>query len=318
MNNEQLLRAVQAKITSGEMKREEVEQMLRNIPQIGKKGWNFSITRMLYFIGAAIVIVGIIIFVAQIWKDIGSIGRITVTFGLGMLFALLGSILMKQKPNESIGSVFHTIGGVLIPGGSMVILSELNRGYASIWPVTLTIGVIFLFYILLTTIHKRAILTFFAIANGTSFIYLLVESLLQQGTYRIDDIYVYVTMVVGICYLLLSHSFRNTWNKDLINILNFFGSTAVLGAAITQVDLHVSWQLFYFVLVGMGLLVSIYLQSRIILIMSTLFLIGHISFITGKYFANSIGWPLALVLLGLIFIALGYSSFKIGKKYIKT
>ena len=44
MNNEQLLRAVQAKLATGEMRRAEVEQMLQTIPRAGKKGWNFSVT----------------------------------------------------------------------------------------------------------------------------------------------------------------------------------------------------------------------------------------------------------------------------------
>jgi hypothetical protein len=316
MNNEQLLQAIQAKLASGEMKREDVEQILHNTPQVGKKGWNFSVTRMLYLIGAAIVIVGIVIFVSQIWEDIGSIGRIAVTLGLGMLFAALGSALLKQKPSESIGPVFHAIGGLLIPGGAVVTLSELGKKSSTILPVAITFGAIFIFYSMLARIHKHAVLTFFAIANGTAFIYLLTEAILQNATYRMEDLYVYLTMIIGISYILLAHSFKNTWNKQLFGALCFFGSTAVLGSAITRVDLYTSWLIFYFVLICLGLVVSIYLQSRIILIMSTIFLIAHISFITGKYFANSLGWPISLVLLGFIFIGLGYSSFRIGKKYI--
>lgn len=317
MNNEQLLRAVRAKLESGEMHREEVEQMLQNIPHAGKKGWNFSVTKMLYMIGVAIVVVGIIIFVSQIWEDIGSVGRIGVTLGLGMMFAAFGSLLLKQKPTESIGPIFHIIGGLLIPSGAMVTLSELGQESTSLLPVAITFFGIFVFYLLLTKIHKHVALTFFAITNGTAFIYLLTESILQNATYRFEDLYVYLTMIVGTSYILLAHSFKNTWNKDLVGALCFFGSTAFLGAAISQVPDSLPWQLLYFVFVFVGLYVSVYLKSRVILIMSTIFLIGHISYITSEYFADSLGWPISLVLLGFIFIGLGYSSFKISKKYIQ-
>ncbi|HRN69666.1 MAG TPA: hypothetical protein PLS49_00645 [Candidatus Woesebacteria bacterium] len=318
MNNEQLLRAVKAKLESGEMRREEVEQMLQTIPHAGKKGWNFSVTKMLYLIGAAIAVTGIIIFVSQIWEDIGSLGRISVTLGLGMLFAAFGSALLKQKPQESIGPIFHAMGGILIPSGAIVTLIELGGESDNILPVALTIGSIFLFYVALAKFHKHAVLTFFAIVNGTSFIYLLIESILQNSTYRIDDLYTYVTMSVGVSYILLAHSFKNTWNKDLVGVLCFFGSIAFFGAGATQVYDSGLWQIVYFVLLGIGLYISVILKSRSILIISTIFLLYHISVITSKYFADSIGWPITLVLLGFIFIGLGYSSFKISKKYIQS
>lgn len=317
MDNEQLLRAVKSKLQSGEMSRTEVEQMLQSIPHAEKKGWSFSVTRMLYLIGAAIVVVGIIIFVSQIWEDIGSIGRISITLGLGMLFAALGSMLLKQKPTERIGPVFHVIGGLLIPGGAMVTLTELGRESTQLLPVAITYGIIFVFYLALAQIHKHVVLTFFTIINGTTFVYVLIESLLQNTTYRLEDLYVYLTMVVGTSYILLAHSFKNTWNKDLVGVLCFFGSAAFLGSAISQVSDSVLWQVIYFIFIGAGLYLSIFLKSRAILIVSTIFLIGHISYITSEYFADSLGWPISLVLLGLIFIGLGYSSFRINKKYIQ-
>ncbi len=317
MNNQQLLRALEAKLKSGEINRDEVEKILQSSPQSAKKGLHLSVTKMLYFIGAAIVVVGIIIFVSQIWEDIGSIGRISVTLGLGMMFAGFGSALLKQKPTENIGPVFHAIGGLLIPGGALVTLSELGKESTSVFPVAITFGGIFAFYLMLTRIHKHAVLTFFAIANGTAFIYLIVESILQNATYRLEDLYIYLTMIVGTSYILLAHSFRNTWNHNLFSVLCFFGSTAFLGAAATQVPDSFNWQLLFFILIGIGLYVSVILKSKAILIMSTIFLLYHISYITGKYFADSLGWPISLVILGLIFIGLGYSSFRISKKYIQ-
>jgi len=92
MNKEELLQELSAKVSAGELSREEVMSRL-NLPtaqvdeESEKKFPHFSVTNMLYVLGAAIVIIGIVTFVDQIWRDIGSFGRISVTLGLGLLIA---------------------------------------------------------------------------------------------------------------------------------------------------------------------------------------------------------------------------------------
>jgi hypothetical protein len=271
---------------------------------------------MLYVLGAAIVLIGIVIFVSQIWDGIGSFGRISVTLGLGFLIAAIGSMLLKSKPDENIGAVFHFIGGILIPGGAVVTLSELNVDLVSLWSIAITFGVIFAFYLLLNSVHKNPILTFFSIANGTAFVYFIVEAIVDGPFYKHEVLYAYLTMVIGASYLLLAHSFHNGWNKKLIGVLYFFGITGFLGGGFSQVFDSVLWQMLYFIIVIGGLALSVYMRSRSILIMSTLFLIAHVSYITGEYFADSLGWPISLVILGFVFIGLGYISININKKYI--
>jgi len=324
MNKEELLQELSAKVSIGEITQEEVMSRLNVAPTAQpehewglRKLSHFSVTKMLYVLGAAIVIIGVIIFVAQIWDDIGSFGRIIVTLGLGFLLTAIGSVLLKQKPEDNIGPIFHFIGGMLIPGGAMVTLSELSVEVISLWPVTITFGIIFIFYLTLNYVHKHAILTFFTIANGTVFIYLLVESIVGGSSYINENLYAYLTMVIGASYLLLAHAFRDGWNKILIGALYFFGITGFLGAAFSQVFDSIPWQMLYVLIVIGGLFLSVYMKSRIILVMSTIFLIAHVSYITSEYFADSIGWPISLVILGFIFIGLGYASITINKKYLQ-
>lgn len=327
MNKEELLRELSAKVSAGEISHEEIISRFNFSPRTQqedegdvKKFTRFSVKKMLYVLGAAIVIIGIVIFFEQIWGDIGSFGRISVTLGIGLLIAAIGSVLLKQKPEDYIGPIFHLIGGMLIPGGAVVTLYELNVDVVSSWSVAITFGIIFAFYLLLNLVHKHAVLTFFAIANGTAFIYLTLNAIIGgpfRGFIGIRDTYAYVTMAIGASYLLLAHAFRRGWNKILIGALYFFGITGFLGAAFSQVIDSVPWQMLYFLIVIVGLLLSVYMRSRSILVMSTLFLIAHISYITSEYFANSLGWPISLIVLGFIFIGLGYASITIHKKYIK-
>lgn len=325
MNKSELLQELSAKLNAGEISREEVMSKLNFAPstqasniESKRKHWHFSITKLLYVLGAAIVLIGVIIFIAQIWDGIGSIGRISVTLGLGLLIAAMGSVLLKQKPEDDIGAIFHFIGGMLIPGGAVVTLSEL--GTDGDWAFAITFGVIFVFYLLLNATHKHAILTFFTIANGTATIYLVLNAISGGpfiGLLEIGDLYQYLTMAIGASYLLLAYTFRDSWNDRLIGVLHFFGSAGLLSAAFWQILDSVLWQLLYLPIVLGGLWMSVYMKSRSILVVSTLSLIGYVSYITGEYFADSIGWPISLVILGFIFIGLGYASITINKKYIE-
>lgn len=325
MIKEELLSELSNKIRTGEISREELFRTLGVVPteqgvpieQSGQTS-SFSVMKMLYILGASIVVIGIFIFFSQIWDDIGGFVRILVTLGLGLIITASGSTLLKSKPEDTIGLVFHFIGGMLIPGGAIVTLSELEIDLDTLWPATITFAILFAFYLLLNSVHKNAVLTFFAIANGTTFVYLLVGALIDGPFYLHEDVYEYLTMAIGLSYLSLAHAFRVGWNEKLIGVLYFFGTTGFLGAAFLQVFDSGLWELLYFVLVIGGLYLSVYEKSRAVLIMSTIFLIAHVSYITGEYFADSLGWPIALILLGFVFIGLGYVSININKKYIRS
>lgn len=327
MNKEELLQELSAKISSGEISREDVVSWLNSVAPMTQrlddketKRPLFSVTKMLYFLGAAIVIIGIVIFATQIWDYVGSFVHIMVTLGLGLLMTAIGSMLLKQKLGDNIGSIFHFIGGMLVPCGAVIALSELSVD--GDWMVAITFVGIFAFYMFLNALHKHTVLTFFAIVNGTIAIYLILNAIVggpfkRWEWFDIKNVYQYLTMAIGVSYLLLAHAFRGGWNKKLIGALYFFGSAGFLGAAFSQVFDSVSWQLLYFLFVIGGFFLSVYMKSRSILVMSTLFLLTHVSFITGKYFADSFGWPISLVVLGFVFIGLGYASVNINKKYIK-
>jgi len=42
----------------------------------------------------------------------------------------------------------------------------------------------------------------------------------------------------------------------------------------------------------------------------------YIMKITSEYFSHAMGWPLALVLAGLILIGIGHYTYNLGKKYV--
>jgi hypothetical protein len=242
--------------------------------------------------------------------------RIFITLVFGFIFAAIGSVLAKKEDGNTISQIFHLIGGILIPGGFLVLIDELALDNGTLWPFVFVFFIVFGGYLLMNLFQKKPILTFFSIANGTIFVYLFVLALIEnvQGGLE-EDIMAYLTMAIGISYLILAHSFVDTWNDKISGFVRFFGSLAFFGATFTRVFDSGICQFLYFPIVFGGIYLSTKLKSRSILFVSTIFLISHISYITAEYFADSVGWPIALIFLGFIFIGLGYWSVNISKKY---
>lgn len=326
MTNEELLAELNKRLREGELSAAEIQLLLdgsdfettaKPTPAPTAPGFDpFSITKLLYIIGGIFITLGILYLVSQLWPDLSSLNRILITLGLGMVFAAFGSRFLMSKPERDLGNVFHAIGGFLIPGGALVTLDELSTGTSELWPVTLTIAVVFSFYVLLVLYHKRVILNFFAFTNGTALAYLTLETVLPSAD---SDIYAYMTMILGMSYLLYAYVFAEGWNARLMPFLLFFGPLGFYIAAFSQVfDTIFMEMLFPFLAFGGLVLAVIVFKSRIVLSMSTLAVIGYIIYFTAEYFADSIGWPVALILLGFIVIGIGYLSISLNRKYLKA
>ncbi len=331
MTNEELLAELKEKLETGDLHPDSLRALLPKdlelIPkEEGIEGSGstqsgedqpapiFSLTRLLYVVGGIFITLGILYLVSQLWNDMSTLNRILISLGTGVVFAAVGSALMVSTPDRDLGNVFHVIGGFLIPGGALITLDELVSGIDTTWPVTLTIAMVFSFYVLLVLYHRRVVLNFFAFANGTALAYLLLDSVVPTAN---SDLYAYLTMIIGVSYVLYGYLYRNGWNDRLIPLLYLFGPLGFYGAGMSQVlDTGLMEYLYPFLAFGGLVLAVIYLKSRLVLLLSTLAVIGYIIYFTAEYFADSIGWPIALILLGFVVIGLGYLSITLNRKYI--
>lgn len=323
MDKQQLLQILSEKVKSGEVSKAEVlnlvgSRQVAESTEISKK--IFTLNRVFYIFGGLLVTVGIVFFMILIWDDVNSFTRILVTLVLGVVFAVIGSTLMLKKKDEIIGPIFHTIGGVLVLVGVLVTLEELNSAPVPIWYATISFAFLFVCYLLLDFFHKHPILSFFAIVHGTIFVYLLLGAFLKDfgNLSYIDDLFAYLTMLIGISYLALGHTFQGGRNNRLVGLIFFFGITGLLGAMFSRVFDSSLWEVLFFAVIIGSFFLSVKLKSTVVLIMSAVFFIIHSSYITFEHFANSGLWPFLIIFLGFLFIGIGYVSVSISKKYISA
>ena len=62
---------------------------------------------------------------------------------------------------------------------------------------------------------------------------------------------------------------------------------------------------------------STVVHSRMLLFVATVGMLSYIGYFSAKHFVESIGWPIALMVFGLLLIGMSALAFRISKNYIQ-
>ncbi len=327
MDKQQLLLQVSQMSSAGELSEAEVLAALKAPGQaVAENSRNTSLTlsNILYYIGGAIVFLGISVLVYQNWDSFGSPLRILVTLG-SCLAALVAAALLERYPDfQSAAQAFFLLGGMLAPLGVSVTFNQGGFDLSSS-----AIGLVI--YLILTAaflglfwFYKRPILLFFGVIFATSLFHFIIASIIGNGLSYTDvsKVWEYQFLVIGLAYILIGYYLTRTSQKVLTGVAYGFGSLLFLGSAMAlggwQPNQNAFWELVYPLLVFGLIFLSVYLKSKSLLVFGTLFLIAYILKITGEYFTSGLGWPLALVIAGLLIMVVGYYAVRINKKYLTS
>lgn len=295
----------------------------------GVKGVNVAenkrvtVVEMLYYIGGAIVFLGIVILIGQNWKTLSTTTKILTTLGSGISAYLVGLLFGQNKKMEAVGSAFYLISALVLPVGLYVLLDTSGYNAGSFTSQTIINLTLFVMYLLSHLLTKKNLFGFFSIVYGTllffSFTSLMVEGNLTGADWKF---YQYRLLATGLSYTMLSFGFSKGERKSLTGFLNGFGIIFFLGSAMSlggwKPEQNLFWEMFFPVLVFGTLISSVYMRSKSFLVWGTIFLMAFILKITGEYFATSMGWPLALVMAGFGVMGAGYLSLWLRKKYLTT
>ena len=280
-----------------------------------------GLTDIMYYIGGAIVVLGIGILVFQNWERLNAPVQILVTLGTAIAAYVVG-VLFNRYPNLTGPSMaFFLISSLLLPLGLYITLDkagvDINTAGTAVFVSALMLAVFLASYF----IFKKSLFTLFAIVAGTSLFFALVGWIVESNHFLYDSkISEYEFLVTGLVYMLLGYYFSLGVQEKLSGVLYGFGSLSFLGAALALQGFSPSqnafWELVFPLLVFGIIILSVWLKSKTFLVFGSLFLIGYIFKLAGEYFQENLGWPLALVLAGLIIIGISFYAVRISKKYL--
>lgn len=279
--------------------------------------------QILYYIGGAIVFLGISIFVWQNWSTLSFPTKMLATMGGGIAAYVVALLFGRQEKFEGVSAAFYLISALVLPLGLYVVFENAGMDIGDSGVQTLIAGILFVVFIASFLLMRKTVLALFSILFGTILFYTTTNYLVGQNPYydwwKFSE---YRVLISGLAYLLLGYGLARGRYAGLSGFLYGFGILGFLGAALAlggwEPSQNMFWELLFPFLVFSALYVSVYLKSRVFLVFGALFLMVYILKITSEYFTSGLGWPLSLVVAGLLMIGVGYLSIALNKKYLRA
>lgn len=317
---EQLLGAIRMGLQTGTISKEELAaltglsasgQGAQQAPAALEHPDRISVVQMLQYMGGFIVLLGVGAFVATFWEEISPIVRVVIAGGGAILAYGLGVVLMRVDTKSQSGVAFHLIAGCLFPFAFYVTLNELFMLEMTAETIAIVSLALLLVYAASFAVFRHLIFTFFMLANSIALIYSGIYVFLPDIS---NEMLAHLTLVIGAIGIFIGYSFRGTENERLSELMYFLGGLAVLISPAVVFDSVPVWQLLYPFLIAFMLYLAMLLHSRRILMISVLAVMGYIIYLTEKYFADVVGWPIALITTGILLIVIGYIAVKYKEK----
>lgn len=117
----------------------------------------------------------------------------------------------------------------------------------------------------------------------------------------------------GVAMTFAAHWLEKHTESRLPPWLNFFGS-ALLFSMVMSLWFKTPYDILFPAIPAFVLYVSMKLHSRALLLSSILSLLSFISYYSVEYFADTVGWPVALMISGMALIALCGFALKMSKR----
>ena len=125
-----------------------------------------------------------------------------------------------------------------------------------------------------------------------------------------------IWLALGLSWLSLGTATVRGRHWVLSAQLYMFGCWAALGGLFDLVE--GTWAEVLFVAAACGLVyLGVWARSRALNLASTVALLAYTTYFTSRYFADSIGWPIALILIGASMIVISMAALKIDRRYLR-
>ncbi len=121
-------------------------------------------------------------------------------------------------------------------------------------------------------------------------------------------------LIVGMCLLLTAYGLQQGQRHPRLAALGYLVGSIMAYAALFDLVHDKPIELLYLAAAASMLYVCVALQSRPLLFTTVVAMLGFIGFYGAKHFANSLGWPVTLVLMGVAFLGVGTLAIRVKRQ----
>jgi hypothetical protein len=276
-------------------------------PQGGKEASSI-LSRLFGYIGGILVFSGICVFISMYWDDFGPVARITVTWGVGLAAFLMALGCLLDERYERAATPLFLASALLQPGGIFVMLDEFAAGGDPHYGVLFMASYMVVQQGFTFWVKRQTVLAFGTVLFGVIFFAALFD--LWDFDEDLSG------AVIGTSLLCVAYALDCSRHAAIAPFWYLLGSVSLLWAVFDAVD-DTPFEPLYLGLAALTIFLSTVVRSRTLLGVGTLAMLVYIGYFTAQHFADSIGWPVALVIMGVALIGLSSLAVKLNSKYIK-
>ncbi|KTD48707.1 hypothetical protein Lrub_1058 [Legionella rubrilucens] len=262
---------------------------------------------MLGYLGGILIFAGICIFIAMKWADISIPSRIMLTLGVGLCLFIMGITCTRYVHYERAATPLFLIAALLQPIGMAVFLSE----YAKVDNPSKGVLIVSLIFMLQQGLvflaTRKTVLLFTTVLFSLSFFVAAFD--LLEVPYRT------AWLLLSVSLLCVTWVINHSPYQAIASLLFFIASLAFFTVTFDIVR-NQPYEIFYLGLTCAMIFLAIAAKNRTLLVISTLATLLYIGYFTGKHFPDTLGWPITLILIGVILILISSLVIKLNQRYI--
>ena len=305
---EEALQDIVALAKHNQITLEEIAHALTTAPVLVSKPSSGTLSKLLGYIGGIFVFAGIGVFISMYWDDFGSAARVIVTLGVGLVAFLMGLACLYDKRYERAATPLFLISSFLQPTGIIVMLQEYSSGGDARHGILLMAAYMLIQQSATFWTKSRTVLAF----SGTFFGMIFFGYLFDIWDFKEKTI----GIIIGASLLCIAYALNRSKHSAIAPFWYFVGAFILLWAVFETVQ-NTPFELLYLGLCALIIFLSTYVRSRTLLLVGTLAMLVYIGYFTAEHFANTVGWPIALVIIGIALIGMSALAIRLNNKYIK-
>jgi len=261
------------------------------------------------YLGGVLVFAGMAAFIAVNWDSLGSFARVIVTLGLGISLYVSGLIAHQSLRWLSLAAPIYLAAFLLQPTGMLVAFDEYGGGGDYRYAILVTCFAFLIQALITNKLQPHGVLVFASVFFGVG-VYTVIFDLVGID----GDL---TGLAIGASLVLLSlglNRYQYIANLVLWSAVGCITTLIALWELVVDSRVEI---IFPIVCAGFVLL-SVRTRLRTFLGFGVTGLLIYLGYFTAENFADSLGWPLVLMFIGVIFVGVGYWALSINRRYLKA
>jgi hypothetical protein len=123
----------------------------------------------------------------------------------------------------------------------------------------------------------------------------------------------WASLIIGVCLVLTAYGLQKADRYPRLIGLGYLIGSAMLYAGLFDLVEKTPFELLFLAVTASILYACVVLQSRAMLLVTVLAMLSFIGYFSAEHFVDSLGWPITLVITGIIFLGVGMIAMKVKR-----